>query len=223
MDSMMNDLYAADEFVNVIYSLLSGGLGVVAMLGTIITMAVTFLLTVAQWILLALPLFALAKKTGRKLGWIAWIPVLGDYCRMFTLSDIPGDKEFVLFGKLRIKSRFLTFWIWAGIALFGSLVWDVAMSLITAFFPIGAMLTVLLSLVPDVALGFVEYVFLRDVLDMFKPDKKANSTWAIVATVVDAILPWRFVTTICLFMLMKCEPLPQIEQNKTVVEGTMVR
>lgn len=223
MDSMMNDLYAADEFVNVIYSLLSGGLGVVAMLGTIITMAVTFLLTVAQWVLLALPLFALAKKTGRKWGWIAWIPVLGDYCRMFTLSDIPGDKEFVLFGKLRIKSRFLTFWIWAGIALFGSLVWDVMMGLITTFFPIGAMLTLLLSFVPDVALGFVEYVFLRDVLDMFKPDKKANSTWAIVATVVDAILPWRFVTTICLFMLMKCEPLAQIEQNKIVVEGTVVR
>lgn len=165
--------------------------------------------------MLALPLFALAKKTGRKLGWIAWIPVLGDYCRMFTLSDIPGDKEFVLFGKLKIKSRILSFVIWAGIALFGSMVWDVVLSLLGGLFSftgVGPMISLALSLVPDVALGFMEYVFLRDVLDMFKPDKKSNNTWAIVATVVDAILPWRFVTTVCLFMLMKCDPLPQVQR-----------
>lgn len=214
-DAMMNSMYEADEFINLIYSLLSGGLGVIAMIGTFITLAVSLLVTVAQWILLALPLFALAKKTGRKLGWIAWIPVLGDYCRMFTLSDIPGDKEFVLFGKLKIKSRILSFVIWAGIALFGSMVWDVVLSLLGGLFSftgVGPMISLALSLVPDVALGFMEYVFLRDVLDMFKPDKKSNNTWAIVATVVDAILPWRFVTTVCLFMLMKCDPLPQVQR-----------
>lgn len=47
-DAMMNSMYEADEFINLIYSLLSGGLGVIAMIGTFITLAVSLLVTVAQ-------------------------------------------------------------------------------------------------------------------------------------------------------------------------------
>lgn len=220
-DTMYNALYDTDQFVNLIYSILSGGFGILVTIGAIAGIIVTFLLTVAQWVLLAMPLFAIAKKTGRKYGWVAWIPILGDYCRMFTLSDIPGEKEFELFGKIRIKSRILVFLIWLGVAMFGNLVWDVVMNLIgtlTTYTGLGPILTSLLSLVPNVFLGFVEFVFLRDVLDMFNPDKKSNMTWAIVATVVDAILPWRFATTVCMFMLMKKEPLIEAEPIEVPTE-----
>ena len=207
MGDYSSGLYEVEGAVNSIYNILAGGLGIAAMLGTIITAVFSLILSIAQWILLAVPLFKLAQKTGKKNAWLAWIPVFGDYFRTFVLADLPGNKEIVLFGKLKIQNRMTAFWIWVGICLFGTLVWDTVMGLISVFFPVGAVATIALSYVPDVAIGFLEYAFLRDVLDMFKADKKSNNTWAIVITVLDVILPWRFARTVCLYGLMNKEPL----------------
>ena len=211
MSNFLNGLNDVESLVESVYEILSGSLGIVALIGAIISVLVSVILSIAQWILLAIPLYKLAVKTGRKYPWIAWIPIVGDYCRTFVLCDIPGEKEVVLFKDFKIKSRMLAFWIWVGIFLFGKYVWNSVMTLLgglLAFTGIGVALAAL-KFVPNILIGFLEYVFLRDVLDTFKSDKKSNNIWAIVVTVIDLLLPWRFARTICLYTLLKREPLTE--------------
>ena len=196
-------------------------IGVLGTVGTVVLgivgAIVGALIWVALHILQSVPVYALAKKTGRKNAWIAWLPLpfllLEELPRMFVVADIPGDKEVKLIGKFKLSSRAVSFWIWVGIYFFGNILWDFVMYILTSILTmtgVGALLTpvtFLLTFVPNVALAWLEYAFVRDVLNVFKEDKKSNNTVAIIVAVVDAIIPSRFARTVCLYSIMKKEPL----------------
>ena len=81
----------------------SGEMAMLGVYGTLmvvylIIFAVLLLFLVAMYILQAIPLYKLAKKTGRKNAWFAWMPILSTYFQLYLLCDIAGDKPFKLFG-----------------------------------------------------------------------------------------------------------------------------
>ena len=216
--------YQLDEFKSMLEELyetlfLGYGIAELSVAGILLLVAViaaiaSFLVSVVLYVLEAVPLYMLAKKTGRKYAWLAWVPVFGSYFRLYVLADIAGEKEVTFFnGKYTIQSRSMSFWIYVGIALFGSAAVSVLIGVLN-FIPVvgqiaGSLVTVL-YLLPTVACGLIEYVYLRDVLDLFKKDRKANQTAAVVITVLDSVVTCGFARMICLYTLLKREPIPQI-------------
>ena len=167
---------------------------------------------IAFHIFQSIPVYSLAKKTGRKHAWLAWLPLpffyLDELPRMFVVANVPGNKEVKIVGKFKFSSRSVAFWIWVGIYFFGNILWDSVIHIVNGL--TGGMLSVIalpLTLVPNVALAWMEYAFLRDVLNMFKEDKKSNNTVAIVCAVIDALIPYRFARAVCLYSIMKKQPL----------------
>ncbi len=227
MSDFSSSLYETEQAISSIDGILSGSIGIVWSIIIIVGAIVSFCISVTHWLLQAYPLFRLAQKIGRKNAWLAWIPGIGDYCRTFVLTDLPGNKEVVILNKVKL-SRVAAFWIWVGVKLFGFIVWDGIMTIfsgIASATGIGALLApafVVLSFVPDVALFLFEYTFLRDALDLFKPDKKKNNTMAIILSVVDYFLPWRFARTVYLWFLLRCEPLPG-DTDATPIDSEIVQ
>lgn len=227
MSDYSSSLYEFERVIGSINNIFNSGIGIVWSIILIISAIVSFTVSMVHWLLQAYPLFRLAQKTGRKCAWLAWIPFIGDYCRTFVLSDLPGNKEVVILNKVKL-SRVAAFWIWVGVKLFGFIVWDGVMTILSGVVSatgIGALLTpafAVLSFVPDVALFLFEYTFLRDALDLFKPDRKKNNTIAIILSVVDYFLPWRFARTVYLWFLLRCEPLPG-DTDATPIDSEVVQ
>ena len=99
-----------------------------------------------------------------------------------------------------------------GIRLFGTALITTVLG-IGSFIPVlNAALTALapiLYLVPTVATGWMEYVYTKDVLDLFKEDKKSNRTAAIVVSALDSFVTFGFARTVLMYTIMKKNPLPQ--------------
>ncbi len=172
---------------------------------SIVTAVVSFLVTVILWILEAIPLYKLAKKTNRKRAWLAWVPILGNYFRMYVLADIPGDKPFSIAS--RSISRNMAFWIYIGIDLFGVALVNVIVAIINFFIPVVGLLALAFNLLPLVCAGFMEYIFLKDVLDVFKADEKSNKVASIVITVLDNLATLGFARLVYLYTLLKYKPI----------------
>ncbi len=198
-------------------------LGFSAVLLTIsaVTAIVGFIFTLAQYLLAAYPVYKLSKKLGRKYAFLAWIPVFSSYFRMFVIADMAGDKEAKAFGgKVTIKNRFTSFWIYLLVAICGGAILSfitLVLNIIPGLGQILSMFSSVLHLVPAFVAGVFEYVYLRDMLDIFKADKKNNNTVAIVVTVIDAFVGgWAKV--IYFYTMLKLEPLPQ--SNDEPIEAT---
>jgi len=196
--------------------LVNGGLLIFAVIGAIIG----FLISVLFYVFHALPVFVLSRKAGRKLAWLAWVPFFPAYFRAFVLCDLAGEKEFSLFGgKIRVKKRNMSFLAYVGIGFFGSAL-ITSLTLILSLIPgLGYLLSLvgsLLSWIPAICVAFMDYVYLRDALDLFKPDKTANNTASIVVTIIDALATFGFARTVWLYTAVKKDLLPP-EQPETVV------
>lgn len=164
------------------------------------------------YILHSIPVYSLAKKVGLKNAWLAWVPIFHDYFRLYVLCEIGGNKPFVPnIGKFKIESRKMSFLAHILIKYLGGTIITTIVSIINAFLPIIGSLSLVLGLVPAVACAIIEYVYLRDVIDIFNEDKKANNTAAIIVTVIDGVLVGDFIRTCYLFTLMKKQPLPVTE------------
>ena len=239
MDEFSNSINEIEGITGSIDGTLDNAVGiassVMALFGLAGTAATTIfalimgVLGILFWVVIhvlqTIPVYKLAKKTGRKNAWLAWLPLpifyLDELPRMFVVADIPGSKPAKILGKFKFESRSVAFWVWVGIYFFGNVLWDTVMYIISII--TGGALSVLaipLSFVPNVALAWMEYVFLRDVLNMFKEDKKANNTTAIVCAVIDALIPYRFARAVCLYSIMNRNPLPDEFANE--VEYTEV-
>ena len=226
MDEFSNSLNEIEGITGSIDGTLDNAVGiassVMALFGlagtaaTVIFGLIMGILGILFWIAIhifqTIPVYKLAKKTHRKSAWLAWLPLpffcLDELPRMFVVADIPGNKEAKILGKFKFSSRGVAFWVWVGIYFFGNILWDTVMYILTAV--TGGALGILalpLSFVPNVALAWMEYVFLRDVLNMFKEDKKSNNTVAIVCAIIDALIPYRFARAVCLYSIMKKQPL----------------
>ncbi len=169
------------------------------------------ILAFAMWILEAIPVYKLAKKTGRPMPWLAWIPVFGSYFRMYVIADIPGKKEVNVFNKWRVESRSNMFWIYAGIKFLGSFIISIIVSVCSFIIPVIGSLSAVLYLLPMAATGIIEYIFFKELLDVFKSDQQANSVASIVVTILDKLVTGGLARTVYLYTLLKLEPIENTE------------
>lgn len=169
------------------------------------------LVSIFYYIFSSIPVYKLAKRAGYKYAWIAWIPFSHRFCRSFVLCEVVGNKPFVpQIGKFKIESRKISFLAYILIYYFGYLVISSIVALLSIFLPGIGTLSSVLALVPAAACCIIEYVYLRDLLDIYKEDQKSNNVTAIVVTVIDALLLTfpDFVRTCLLYSLLKKQPLP---------------
>lgn len=166
----------------------------------------------------SIPVYTLAKRAGYKYAWLAWMPFFHDYCRIFVLCEAAGNKPFVPnLGKFKIENRKMSFLAHILIKYFGGAIIGSVVSILSLVLPGIGSLSTILVLVPGIACAIIEYVYLRDLIDIYKEDKKANNTAAIVVSVVDFVLLGDLIRTCYLYTLIKKQPLPV---NEIVVEGT---
>lgn len=213
---MLGDVESILGSIAGIFSIASmGATAVIA----IITAIVTGFIAVALYILQSIPVYSLAKKVGLKHAWLSWVPVFHDYFRLFVLCEIAGNKPFLPnLGKFKLENRKLSFLAHIVIKYFGGTIIGVIVTVASTVLPVIGSVSAILGFIPAVACAWIEYVYLRDVLDIFKEDKKSNNTTSIVITVIDAILLGDLIRSCYLYTLMKKQPLPEKE---IVVENTV--
>ena len=170
----VNGIYEVVSSIVALVEVVLSGISLLLFILSAVVAAIVWLIT---YIVFTIPVYKLARKAGRKSTWMAWVPFLNAYFRTFVLADIAGDKELAFFkGKFKIKNRALSFWVYIGILWFGSAL-IAAIIAILNFIPVvgtvGGAFASLLYLLPVVATGFMKYAYLRDVLDMFKENKKS--------------------------------------------------
>ncbi len=197
------------DLVTALANLLEMGIAGVILAVSIISFIASALFNLAVWILEAIPVYSISKKLGRPYAWLAWVPVFGAEFRLWVLCDMPANKPVVLFqNKGILRNRTSSFWIYLAIAYLGAAVISTLVAVISVFIPVIGSLSAVLMLIPTVACAYFEYIYLRDVLDIFKPDKKSNSTNAIVVTVLDTLFTAGFARVFILYTIMKKKPLP---------------
>lgn len=218
-----------DTLLSLIGMIISLGQLVISVVGwgvAIISAVMSVVLGIVLFIVKAIPVFALAKKNGRKLAWLAWIPFFTDYLQTFVLMDTPGNAPFKLFkGKLNLEKRWIAFCIWLGICLLGGSIvsaLNTAISSVLVVIPVlGPAIAVLvrfvLGYVVVAAAGIMEFGFLRDVLNVYNADKKNNQTVSVVIIVLDALVTGGWAKTIWLYLQLKKKPLPVQEVEAEVV------
>ncbi|MBO5358880.1 MAG: hypothetical protein J6A78_06125 [Clostridia bacterium] len=207
--NMLGDIESILGSIAGIFSVASMGVGAIV---AIITAIVTGLVAIALYIFQSIPVYSLAKKVGLKYAWLSWVPIFHDYFRLFVLCEIAGNKPFVpKLGKFKIENRKLSFLAYVLIKNFANLIVGIITTIANIFIPIVGSISLVLGLIPTAACAWIEYVYLRDLLDIFKEDKKSNNTTSIIITVIDALLPFDLIRTGYLYTLMKKQPLPEKE------------
>ena len=193
---------------------------IVAIVGAIVSAVLSVILFFVQ----AIPLFVVAKKANRPLKWLAWfawVPVIGPYISVFLLADIAAGKEIDIFGKFQIKSRNMSFLIYLAFALGGPTIITTLIGILALIPIIGQLLaaiTPILYLVPQIVMAWLEYIYLRDTLDLFKPDQKGNRTFALIVAITDALVTFGLARGVCLMTIMGKKPLPLQPEEPVVVE-----
>ena len=179
---------------------------------TIIGLIIGGVIALLLYVLEAIPVYKLAKKMGMQNAWLAWVPIYGSYFRFYVLSEMAGNKPLVILkNKFKFENRKTAFWIYVGVSLLGSLAVAVICA-IGGFFPIiGQIISMLswcISLLPAAVAAVFEYAILRDVANIFKSDRKANTTTALILALLDQFVTMGIARTVYLYTLLKCDPLP---------------
>ena len=170
---------------------------------------VGLVVAVVTWVLEAIPIYLLAKKLGREHAWLAWVPIFGAEFRLWVLSDIACEKPFTVYKeKYTIKNRANSFWLYVAIKYFGAAVISAVVGVVSAIIPLIGSVSAVLMLLPTVACAIIEYVYLRDVLDIFKENNEANKKTSFFITLLDSFVTLGFARIFYLFTLLKCSPLP---------------
>ncbi len=216
MNSSLNDVMDVLEEITYALELGTGfaSLGVMGIMLIVaaITFIVALVIAIALYIVEAIPLYKLAKKHGRKYAWLAWMPIYGKFFRVWVLSDLVPDKEVVLIkDKYVVKDRQQSYWIYLGVDLLGGFVIGMIVFFVSFLPIIGSILGMfvyLLYLIPGVICAYIEYIYLKDLLDVYKEDQKKNQNTSIIVTVLDLFVTGGWARSIYLYTLLKLEPLP---------------
>ncbi len=201
----MSDYSTLEEFLE---GLEQGDTGAVrglllAYLGIVLAVAaVAAFIGVIVWLLRSVPLYLMAKRTGREHAWLAFVPVAW----MYTLADI-GKGSVTLFGKKIAEKRSNAFWIWLAVKYLGGTVASAisgVVGIFLSFVPFfGALLSMLvafvLGLIPTVICCFIKYRFLCDALDVCNPAKD-HKVLSIVSIVLEAVMGIELMTVILFFI-----------------------
>lgn len=206
---LLEDLNLISDEISEILKELSGSsaatvIAAVVIVCVLVVVAVKF----TKYLLECVALYSVAKKIGYKKAAIAWVPVFGSWFRRYVLVNICSDKDFVLFGKRRFKSRRKSFWVYVIISFCGGTLIDI-LSLIPGAGQVIMIVGTILSVIPSTICAVMDYVYLRDVLDMFRKNRKANKTLAITATVLDSLLTSGFARIFCLYTVIRKDPVPE--------------
>ncbi len=206
-----------EEFIDSFFS--SGGAAITGVVLTIlmVSLAIALVISAVVYVCSAFPLYKLAKKLNRPYAWLAWVPIFSVYFRTYVLADLAGDKELVIIpDKIVIKNRQTSFWIYLGIGVLGGAIVGTFIGIVSVIPVIGwilSMFGVILALLPAICLGFMDYAYLRDALDIFKEDKQSNKTTSIIVTLLDFLVTSGIARIVILFTLLKREPIPENTVN----------
>ena len=135
-------------------------------------------ISLATYILYAIPLYQMASKAELENAWLAWIPV----AQVYVLCML-AKNEADLFGQIKFSKRENAFWSYLIILIAGS---------VLSFIPFVSMLSV-------IACAILMWKFNYDVINTY-----ANSSNAMVIAVIGTIIP--LVMTIELWMIRKNKP-----------------
>ena len=208
-----NALDSLSAIITAVAGLASLGIAGFLIMAAIIGIIVGLVVAVVTWVLEAIPIFLLAKKVGRDNAWFAWVPIFGAEFRLWVLSYIAGDKPFTVYKeKYTIKNRAYSFWLYVAIKYFGAAVISSVVGVVSAIIPLIGSVSAVLMLLPAVACAIIEYVYLRDVLDIFKENKEANKKASFFITLLDSFVTLGFARIVYLFTLLKCSPLPSNDE-----------
>lgn len=193
---------------------------IVAAVGAIVTLIVS----VAMYVFTAYPYYKLGKRAGVKFAWLAWVPIpVADFCcRLYVLSQIPGEKRVSVFGsKLGIPNRFLVFWGYMGIRFLGLTALTMIITVVSpiliaipfvgeVYLLLAPILGPIIMAIPAVLVAFLEFAFLYDAVSTFKGQTLSNLILSIVVTVIDNVFTLNLpiaglATTIYLYSLLKQE------------------
>lgn len=199
--------------------------GLIAAIGTALYSSTGFILFIGSLIisglisflfyfLRAFPVSRIGKKLGCKYAGLAWIPLFQFSISSFILCHASGKEYFTLFGgKLRLKSG-TSFLLYLLSAFFGPVIVTTLTGLVVTLLgwipligQVMTLITPLLGFLPAAICGMIEYVYLRDVLDRFKPDQKDNRIAAGVVSGLDAFITYGLARYVYLFSFMNKTPL----------------
>lgn len=188
-----------------------------------------------MYILNALALYKIGKKLNYNKLYLPWIPL--NILPIFILGDLSGRKDFSVTPKLdkflKVGTRKRSYIIYIALTLLLPVFVLIAGSVLIIF-PI-LMSTGILPEAPAVILMVVclfiyiavvfalagvsaaitviwYYVYLRDLLDIFKPDRNSNKTLSLVLTLANSFAS-ALVIPIYLLILSRSDPLPEEPQE----------
>lgn len=225
MEYYAGDLETFESMLEAIYGILFAG-AAIAELGAIGVVAMTFLVIfavlvvigIALYIFKAYAIYSFAKKLNYPRAWIAWIPI--KYCRIFVLSDLAGEKRLEFWhGKFKHDDRKLGFWAYVGIDFAGPTIINMLCSIVMLIPVVGmpaSCICYVLNLLPLLASAILEYIYFRDILELFKEDKHSNEVTSFVITIIDVLVGGGLARAIYLLTMKKLEPLNRIEYEQEI-------
>lgn len=180
-------LYYSSYLLGLIIPLFATTAGVILLvIMSIVTTVVTLIVHYVE----AIPVYKLAKKRGVNHAMVALIPI--QPCIMFVLASIPGEREIDYFGQFKTKLM-TSILIYCGVYL-----------ATPALASVGG----ILALVPIAATLILDYIYLKDVIGLYNPDKSANNTASIIITIAN-YFTGGLVRGIYMWGLLKKEPVDQ--------------
>lgn len=208
---VLEELFEAigtEEFFDLLGTLFQGSaVAIPLLIWGVLVIGMLLILLVFHFVS-AYPVYVLGKKAGCTYAWIAWIPVMGHALQTCVLCDMARNREFYLFGNLRMQDRKKSLMLYIAMGVILPL-----LVLPLAFIPyLGTFALVILS--PIVTLAtyaayLMEYGYLRDALDRFCEDRKNNVTAAILIVVLDLLATGGLARTVWLYTLLKKDILPE--------------
>lgn len=150
---------------------------------TFIILAIICVIAIVSYVLMAIPLYKMAKKTVPDKAFLAWIP----YGNLFLMAYIPASPFSALGGKVYIEDRNKV----ATIFLLYTLVGATALAIINNILSFIPILGPIVALFIYLAFYVVTYIFTfyirRDLLDTFSP---GNNT---AITIIGLFVPLVFI------------------------------
>lgn len=172
----------------------------------------------AVYILEGIALTKLANRKGIKSLWLVWVPGVLVVGKLNMMAQLTEETDFRLFGgKLKFPNKLTPSWIYLGIAV-GCVVLNTLNSCLSWIPVVGflfAMLTLMLIIPACVGACFIEYGYVRDLLNAYRPGNPANVKTAVWLTVGNQ-LSMGLARAIYLFIFAKkhtapvvCEEIPE--------------
>lgn len=215
-------LTAILTLISVVGTAIASILGIASTAFTLIFTIIVLLTGVIGFVLnyfgFAIPLFIVGRKVKCKFAWLAWVPVFQGLIGIFVMWKISGKEAFEFWkGKIRIKQGIVAVLGYVVVYFFGGAIVTfivAVLNLIPGFGQLASLLAMLLYYLPAFILAVAEYVYMRDVIQLFKADEKKCRIHAFVVVVLDTLLTFGWARNFYLLSMARLKPLP--EEPETV-------